>query len=155
MEDAGKLFKIILILVIILVVYIGGCFGYKQAKFAPYEKSAEKFKENYQDEAFRKENPNTSVSAARSDNLFTPSGLLTVIKDRVQLNIHPGLFGGFTTDVTLTDKFAGATVAQFSVDEKGELIGSDYRTEYNSYRDEIMEALKLANETFGDIYRVP
>ena len=155
MEDSKKLFKIILILVIILLVYIGGCYGYKQAKFAPYEKSAENFKKNYQNEAFRKENPNTSVSAARSDNLFTPSGLLTVIKDRVQLNIHPGLFGGFTTDVTLTDKHAGATVAQFSVDEKGELIGSDYRAEYNSYRDEIMEALKLANETFGDIYQLP
>ena len=155
MEDSKKLFKIILILVIILLVYIGGCYGYKQAKFAPYEKSAENFKKNYQNEAFRKENPNTSVSAARLDNLFTPSGLLTVIKDRVQLNIHPGLFGGFTTDVTLTDKHAGATVAQFSVDEKGELIGSDYRAEYNSYRDEIMEALKLANETFGDIYQLP
>ena len=155
MEDSKKLFKIILILVIILLVYIGGCYGYKQSKFAPYEKSAEKFQQNLRDEAFRKENPNTSVSAARSDNLFTPSGLLTVIKDRVQLNIHPGLFGGFTTDVTLTDKHAGATVAQFSVDEKGELIGSDYRAEYNSYRDEIMEALKLANETFGDIYQLP
>ena len=155
MEESKKLFKIILILVIILLVYIGGCFGYKQAKFAPYEKSAENFKKNYQSEAFRKENPNTSVSAARSDNLFTPSGLLTVIKDRVQLNIHPGLFGGFTTDVTLTDKFAGATVAQFSVDEKGELIESDFRAQYDAYRDEIMATLKLANETFGNIYQLP
>ncbi|MBR7019879.1 MAG: hypothetical protein IKI15_02355 [Lachnospiraceae bacterium] len=155
MEDSKKLFKIILILVIILLVYIGGCFGYKQAKFAPYEKSAENFKKNYQNEAFRKENPNTMVDVSRSGDPFTPRGTLTVVKDRVQLNIHPGLFGGFTTDVTLTDKFGGATVAQFSVDEKGELIGSDYRTEYNSYRDEIMEALKLANETFGDIYQLP
>ena len=155
MEDSKKLFKIILILVIILLVYIGGCFGYKQAKFAPYEKSAENFKKNYQNEAFRKENPNTMVDVSRSGDPFTPRGTLTVVKDRVQLNIHPGLFGGFTTDVTLNDKFAGATVAQFSVDEKGELIGSDYRTEYNSYRDEIMEALKLANETFGDIYQLP
>ena len=57
------------------------------------------------------------VDVSRSDNPFTPRGTLTVVKDRVQLNIHPGLFGGFTTDVMLTDIFAGATVAQFSVDE--------------------------------------
>ena len=155
MDDSKKLLKIIVILVVILIVYVGGCFGYKQAKFSPYEKSAEKFKDKLKDEAFRKENPNTTIEAARSDNLFTPSGLLTVIKDRVQLQIHPNLFGGYDTDVMLTDRFAGATVAQFTIDEKGEPIEAEARAKYEVYKDEIVAALKLANETFGKIYQIP
>ncbi|MBQ1733490.1 MAG: hypothetical protein II038_01280, partial [Lachnospiraceae bacterium] len=130
MEDSKKLFKIILIIVIVLVVYIGGCYGYKQSKFAPYEKSAEKFQQNLRDETFCKENPNTMVEVARSGNPFTPRGTLTVVKDRVQLQIHPNLFGGFDTDVFLSDRFAGATVAQFTIDEKGEPNEKESRAKY-------------------------
>ena len=155
MDDSKKLFKIILILVVIVLVYVGGCFGYKQVKFAPYEKSAEKFQQNLRDETFRKENPNTMVKVARSDNLFTPRGTLTVVKDRVQLQIHPNLFGGFDTDVFLSDRFAGATVAQFTIDEKGEPNEKEARAKYEEYKDEIVAALKLANETFGKIYQIP
>lgn|GEM_PF-3223974 len=154
MDDSKKFLKIIIVLIAILIVYVGGCFGYKQAKFSPYEKAAEKFKDKLEDEVFRKENPNTTVDVSRSDNLFTPSGLLTVIKDRVQLQIHPNLFGGFDTDVILTDRFAGATVAQFTIDEKGELIEPEARAKYEEYIDEIIAALKLANETFGQIYQI-
>ena len=95
------------------------------------------------------------VKVARSDNLFTPRGTLTVVKDRVQLQIHPNLFGGFDTDVFLSDRFAGATVAQFTIDEKGEPNEKEARAKYEEYKDEIIAALKLANETFGKIFQIP
>ena len=34
MDDSKKLFKIILILVVIVLVYVGGCFGYKPKSFS-------------------------------------------------------------------------------------------------------------------------
>lgn len=155
MDDPKKILKIVLVLIIILLVYIGGCYGYKAARFSSFEKSADDFRKNLENEAFRQSNPNTTVSAGRSDDLFTPSGLLTVAKGRVQLSIHPKIFGGFDTDVILTDRFGGRTVDMFAVDQNGELLDSGSRAKYDEYREEIYEAMRLANEVFGGIYRIP
>ena len=154
MDDSKKIIKVIIILVVILIIYVGGCLGYKEWKFSPYEKSAEEFQTKYQNEAFREENPNTTVHASRSDNLFTPSGLLTVNKDKVSLQIHPTIFGGFDTDVIISDRFGGNTVAQFTIDENGEPIETEAHVKYEEYKEEIIAALKLANEVFGKINQI-
>ena len=155
MDDSKRIIKIVLIVLAILILYISGCFIYKQKKFSPYEKAAAEFQERLEkDETFRNEHQNEFVSANRSDSLFTPRGLITVFKGRITLNIHPTITDRFNTSVTVQEKRGGATVAQFDIDEHGNLLDMDKQAEYAEYRAEIIDAMELTNEVFGDIFRI-
>ena len=94
------------------------------------------------------------VEAKRNDNIFTARGLITVLNNRITLNIHPTISGRFDTTVTIQEKRGGATVAQFDIDENGNLLDMDKQAEYTEYRSEIIDAMKLANEIFGDIFHI-
>ena len=155
MDDSKRIIKIVLIVLAVFILYTSGCFIYKQKKFAPYEKAAAEFQEKLEnDAAFRNEHQNDYVEAKRNDNIFTARGLITVLNNRITLNIHPTISGRFDTTVTIQEKRGGATVAQFDIDENGNLLDMDKQVEYSEYRTEIIDAMKLANEIFGDIFHL-
>ena len=155
MEDSKKIIKLVLIVLAILVLYLSGCFIYKQKKIAPYEKAAEEFQERLaNDEAFRNAHQNEYVDAKRSDEIFSPRGLITVFKDRITLNIHPTISGGFDTTVTIQEKRGGTVVAQFDIDEHGTLLDTEKQVEYLEYHSEIVDTMEFANEVFGDIFDI-
>lgn len=155
MDDSKRIIKIVLIVLAVFILYTSGCFIYKQKKFAPYEKAAAEFQEKLEnDAAFRNEHQNDYVEAKRNDDIFTARGLITVLNNRITLNIHPTISGRFDTTVTIQEKRGGATVAQFDIDENGNLLDMDKQAEYTEYRSEIIDAMKLANEIFGDIFHI-